>query len=573
VSAPAIGWLLALGLLAQTAEGTNPPATAPASRDDPHVVVIPATSTLTQGESATTVVRIEITGPGPKVAAPPRLLATLGQVDEPQRTGDRTFAAQYHAPAFEFPQVAIIAAEQAEPTARGFATVALRAHARPVFRTQPGARVTARVGGEEFGPVTADASGQAQIPLVVPPGVATAHVRASTRTGHVTERDIDLKPPRFPLLLLLAPAALPAGAVVELGVVGIAADGSPIDDKRLVMRSSYLRPHPLGARDHVARYLVRVPPRIDAGPLHIVVRLRGIDGAGRAGEEPEDLDLLELDLPLRAGPLATLTLAPQQARLTVSGHDLWGHPVPVEGAEVYVNGQPARLDHQGVSPAVVLDVTHPLPAGPVEVEAVLDGVYTRYQLGPRALDAPEAHPTRATVRVSAVPIPRESISITAAVGLLWAIGPGSGVEGRVDLDVPSSYFPRGLRAGVGLGYLGTRANANDDIGQSHVALDQLLTLLRLRYQWQLGARLEVSLAGGAGMAYTDARNEVDRLRLGDRQLGSAAEIAAEAAGPAGPGALALCWRYLRVPVGRLPSGDVIEGGGGLVFDVGYRLRF
>src|SRR5205085_10435183 len=98
--------------------------------------------------------------------------------------------------------------------------------------------------------------------------------RAVDPRGRISERDVDLKPPRFPQLLLLAPVTLPAGGTVELGLIGISADGRPIDDSRLVLRSSYLRPHPLGPTDHVARYLVRVPPRLEAGPLRLTARLR-----------------------------------------------------------------------------------------------------------------------------------------------------------------------------------------------------------------------------------------------------------------------------------------------------------
>ena len=538
-------------------------AAAPASSDlDPALAVVPSETSLTQGQSAETLVRIVLSGPGPAVVAPPRLFVSTGRIEEARREGDRSFVALYHAPEIRFPEVAIVAAEVQRPLVRGFATIALRAPARPTFRTLPGARVTVRVGRDEFGPVTADSAGQAQIPIVVSPGVATAHVRSLGAKGQVTEREVALKPPRFQQLLLLAPSALPAGLVVELGLVGIAADGSPIDDSRLVLRSSYLRPHPLGSRAHVARYLVRVPPRIESGPLQLVARLRGEE---TEGEEPDDLSVLPTSLPLCPGPLARLTLAPRRSRLTVSGGDLWGHPVAIDNVEIYVNGRPAHLDRQGSEPAVVMfDPAHPLVRGPVEVEAVLDGIYTSYHLGFEPAERPSQ---------KAVPA-RESFGVGAAIGPLWASGPGYGLAARIDVEAPSSYLPAPLRVGLGVGYLGTRASAGDDLGRSHVAIDQVLLLARLRWQWRVDAGFEPALAAGVGMAYTQVRNEVYQLRLVDRQAGAAAEVAAEVAGPAGPGSLALGLRYLRAPVGTLPSGDMLEGGGGgLVFDLGYRVRF
>jgi hypothetical protein len=555
------------------------PAAAAADPDaEPHITLVSEPAVLAP-DAREASIRIVISGPGPAVAPPPRLFVTIGSVEDPHRTGDRSFVTRFHAPDVHFPQVAIIAAEAlasnratgaTRSPARGFSTVALHARAQPSFRTEAGARVTVRVGGTEFGPITADADGQARIAIVVAPGSSTAHVRAVDARGRISERDVDLKPPRFPQLLLLAPDVLPAGGTVEIGLVGIAADGTPIDDARLVLRSSYLRPHPLGPTDHVARYLLRVPPQVQAGPLRLTARLRADPAPD--GEERDDLALLEASVPLRPGPLARLTLAPRQSRLTVSGDDPWGQAVPIEGVEIYVDGQPAHLEHQGSDLGIV--VFDPSPAartrrpGPVEVEAVLDGVYARYQL-PRAAMAG----VDATVPAPAAS-PATSLAITAAVGMLWARGVSHGFEARADLDGRPGWLPSPLCLGTALAYLGTRGSAGDDLGQSAISIDHALLLGRVGGRLALARRFEAALSAGAGIAYSQIRNQVYRLRLTDRQIGPAAEMAGEGRAAVGPGAVVLAVRYLRVPLDTLSSRDVIEGGGGgLVFDLGYRLRF
>jgi hypothetical protein len=575
-----------------TARAAADPDPADGPDADAHITLVPDPAVLAPGAHESSI-QIVLSGPGPAVAAAPRLFVNVGHVEEPRRTGDRSFVTRFHAPEVHFPQIAIIAAEAGtavtpvkdaalatKSLARGFSTVALRAAAQPSFRTEAGARVTVRVGGEEFGPVIAGDDGQARIPIVVSPGAPIAHVRAIDQRGRISERDVDLKPPRFPQLLLLAPITLPAGGTVELGLIGIAADGTPIDDRRLVLRSSYLRPHPLGPVDHVARYLVRVPPRIEAGPLRLTARLRADPAPD--GEERDDLDLLEASLPLRPGPLARLTLAPHQSRLTVSGDDPWGQPVPIEGVEIYVNGQPAQLEPQGPERAIVVfDPGLPsspgspraarasrLGPGPVEIEAVLEGVYARYQLPRGAITG-----AGATLALPAGP-PSETIAITAAMGMLWPRGPGFGVEARADLDGRPDWLPRRLHLGAGVVYLGSRGSASDDLGQSAISIDQVLLLGRAGGRMAVGRRIECALSVGAGIAYSQVRNQVYRLRLTDRQAGPAAELGVEAGAALGRGAIVLASRYLRVPLDTLSRGDVIRGtGGGLVFDLGYRLRF
>ncbi len=76
--------------------------------------------------------------------------------------------------------------------------------------TEPRAEVRIEVGGQSFGPVTADARGRAHVPIEVPPGAKTAQVFA-TAQGRQTTRTAPLEVPRTkPLAVALGPDPMPA---------------------------------------------------------------------------------------------------------------------------------------------------------------------------------------------------------------------------------------------------------------------------------------------------------------------------------------------------------------------------
>ena len=576
MAAPAmIGRRLAgAALLLVVGAGAVAAADLETTEPEPSITLTALAADLPPGQGGEVRLRIAIAGPGPAVAPPPRLVASIGHVEPPHRIDERTFEARFLAPAAHFPELAIIAAEQDKPGARAFVTVALPAPARPAFRTAPGGKVSVWVAGRSFGPETADASGQARVSIVVPPGVTTATVRSTDARGLSSEKTIDLRPPPFPHLLLLAPAALPAGGVVEVGLIGIDLDGQPVDESRLVLRSSHLRPHPLGAKDRVARYLVRVPPQMAAGPLRLTARLLPDPNqvAASNGEEPDDLDALATSLPIQAGPLAHLSVVPQRARLVVRGDDLYGHPVPVDNVEIFVDGRPARLEPTEEGDAVVLNQGHEAgrASHPVEVEVMLDGIYARYRVPAQAIAAAPEHPAPSAERAYG-----GRAAVGAALGMLWRRGPGYGLAARLDGEVTPAPAPLAhLHLGVALGYVGVRSEVEDGFDRSSVTLDQLLLLGRLRWGAPLGRRVEISGLAGAGPAVSRVHSNVAGFPIAGNHSALALEAGGEAAGPAGPGTLLVGLRYLAIPLGTLPSGDVIEGsGGGLVFDLGYRVRF
>jgi hypothetical protein len=557
--------LRAGGARAQDDAPSSEPHDSEAPPTNPTITLSPE-QTVFAAPGGETLVRIEVTGAA--VASLPRVSSTAGHIDDLKRVGAHSFEARFYAGEVRFPQAAIIGAETEEPRARGFTTVALCAPAHPAFRTKPGGKVSVLVGGRQFGPITAGPEGELRVPIVVPPGISTARARVADPSGLVSERQIDLHPPAFPRLLLLAPPGLPAGGSVEVGLVGIEADGQPVDESRLVLRSSYLRPHPLGARDHVARYLVRVPPQLDAGPLRLTAFLRPATGRGLAegSEDRDDVDTLAVYLPVNPGPLARLALTPRRSRLVLEGADLWGHPVSVDGVEIFVDGRPARLERTSDGDAVVTRSSAAgLHAGPVEVEAMLRGIYARYRLQPGDSQGEVAAPAPRT---------RHHGTLLAALGALLPRGPGYGIAAHLDAESTRAPLPPAWRPGVGVGYLGMRTEAGDGVDQSSFTLDELFLLARMRWRRQLRAGIEVGAAAGLGVAFAHLRTHVGSVPLAGNDVGPAFELAAEVAWPVGPGALALGARYLRVPLGAMPGGDTVDGfGGGLVFDLGYRVGF
>lgn len=198
--------MLALAALLAIATGVGP-----APSREPSVTWQPRRVTL--GEVAT--VKLKIHSPG---ALPPVVACTVGTVSAPKEAGMDEWSAILTLPAGGTPRLAIVSVAREDPEGPvfAFAAIPLRGRATVPAQTEPGAKVLVTVGGEEFGPVTADDQGAAQAQVSVPPGVRIAKVRATGPGGTTTEREVDLA---VPAVSRLAIAALPAGpgrAAVEV---------------------------------------------------------------------------------------------------------------------------------------------------------------------------------------------------------------------------------------------------------------------------------------------------------------------------------------------------------------------
>ncbi len=115
-------------------------------------------------------IRISPAGPGSSGSPPPRLSASVGRIEAPQAEGDG-WVAGWRAPEAGIPRIAILGALASDGGACGFLAVPLEGIGDALVRTRPGATVEVRIGERTFGPVQADATGQALVAVEVAPGV------------------------------------------------------------------------------------------------------------------------------------------------------------------------------------------------------------------------------------------------------------------------------------------------------------------------------------------------------------------------------------------------------------------
>lgn len=490
---------------------------------------------------------------------PPRLFASVGRVESLHGEG-RSFTARYSLPESRFPQVVLLAAELPGSACRTLSTLPLRAPATPAFRTDPGASVTVRVGDRDFGPAIADERGQVRVAVVVPPGIRSATARSTNSAGRVTEQPLDLAPPPFTRLLILAPPSLQAGAIQEVAVAGIDDRGELLPPERLALGSSHARPHPLGGAPGLGRFLIRAPASLDERQLRLTAGVRG---------EPDTE--LEATLPLRPGPVTTLAIRPLRSRLPAAAHqitdvfvigrDAHGNAAPADAVAVYVNGRRADTRSLGDGRVAAQVSAHEARAGHVEVEAVLSPAYSRE----RVPVLPE--------RRSGFVADDDAASLTPRLGVTVGRGGRPGVSLGVEVSAPVPVGPRPLRAGLGLEYLGSRFDASRQGGAARVALDQSILLASLGWRLLPRSWLELLPTAGVGASLLRTRTEDLGYALSGWNLVPALQLGLAVATPTRGGVVALGGRYLVVHPGTMSSGDTFSGNAaGLVLELGYRVR-
>ncbi len=109
------------------------------------------------------------------------LFVSRGEVGPLTQVAPGVFRATYVPPRQKLPLVVILAAQARGPQGvlEGWTALPLWAQGEAEVRTRAGAPVTLRVGTQMFGPVSADASGLARIPVAVPPDVHDAFFGSS----------------------------------------------------------------------------------------------------------------------------------------------------------------------------------------------------------------------------------------------------------------------------------------------------------------------------------------------------------------------------------------------------------
>jgi hypothetical protein len=181
---------------------------------------------LLLGRGATALVKLKVRdAAGRPARAPLRIGASVGKLSSLEELGPGEYQATYSAPDDKFPQVAILAAISVADGA--FAAVPLKLAARVTVpgEGEPGGSMSITVDGKTFGPQPIDEQGRFAIPIVVPPG-GRAVGTSTDKLGNSERREIDLKLPPFPRLVLAAiPSQLPADGRSRAEVVAFAVDG------------------------------------------------------------------------------------------------------------------------------------------------------------------------------------------------------------------------------------------------------------------------------------------------------------------------------------------------------------
>ena len=154
---------------------------------------------------------------------------SVGRVAEQWRDG-AFIRAKYEPPALPAPTVALVLAQVDDGEERSLSWLALPLSGSDTaeLETRPGAQVEADIAGVHLGPVTADKKGVARLPLVVPPGQATATLKITDRLGNSSLKKLDLDPPPFSRLRLAArSASATVASPLEIEVFVVKPDGTP----------------------------------------------------------------------------------------------------------------------------------------------------------------------------------------------------------------------------------------------------------------------------------------------------------------------------------------------------------
>jgi hypothetical protein len=562
-------WIALLPCAASSA-ATDPTPDALPRKNQPLVTLTLADPSPVIGVTGETELRIEVSDAPSDPMPIPRVLCSVGQIEDLGRDGPASFTARYILPAGRFPQPAIIVAEFATLAwaLRGMAAVRLRAATTPSLRTDPGAQVTLRVGDRDFGPQTAPADGVVRIPVVVPPGVEFANARSVNQYGKATEQMLDLRVPYSQRVLFVAPELLIAGRFAEVAVYAVDASGRPANGANLIMRAASAKVYPLGSRTQgEARFLVRAPTILREKTLRLDAQLKG-----------QSATRIATRIPLAPAPATGLALEPEAAnlgraagsslRVFLGAEDAFGNPVDPGRANVLVDGQTAPVRAEVGGEPMVVVTTPPATDGRQEVvvEGVLDMAHAvrRIPIGPRQQPISRERP-------DTTPPPR--YTLTPRLGMVWNLGDATGATLFVDaFAFRSARYPN-FGMGLSLGLVQSWFTAENAGGITQVSLTTLPILFRLHYRATMG-QIFLGMGAGAGFATSWARAQSYGTTIVGKGYGAAGDASVEAGIRLHAGDLVASLRYLAVYLDNFSSSDRINGNAaGAMVDVGYRMGF
>ena len=223
-------------------------------------------------------------------ATEPRLSASAGSIVNLRREGPEAWTADYVPPPEMFPQLAFLAAVVSGELA--WTVLPLWGRGVALVHTRPRASISVEIGERSFGPAQADARGEAQVSVVVPPGVHEVR--------HRTQR-IPLPVPEIPRLhLVLLQERVRADRVEKVGVRILATDdaGKPLPQARLVLRPGRGRVTPPEQRASGESWATWILPPGAAGSARLSAAL---------AEAPKLA--AEAALAIETGPVAAVELS------------------------------------------------------------------------------------------------------------------------------------------------------------------------------------------------------------------------------------------------------------------------
>ncbi len=499
-------------------------------------------------------------------AQKPQLSASVGRIENLRPSGPSSWLADYLPPEETIPRVALIAA--LDGAELSWIALPLWGQGDAIVQTRRHARISVDIGSRSFGPVEADANGEAVVPVVVPPGVREARQKG---------RAIDLHVPATQLVhavLLQASARADQASAIEVRVLAVSAEGQPRSGAQLLFRAtrgtvgevherapgelSAVWTLPPGAATiaHLEVALKEAPRlfatlalALEAGPAAslelsadraqlvagepapLVLRVVGRDAAGNLSPEP-----LEIESAARVGDHFELR-APEQ--LVGRALEVVAHPrgraqphasllvklLPAAAAAVVLDPPAAwvetgsrlqlrarRIDRFGNAvPAQAAPVVFTAEGSLVAVRAQADGAWLATYLPPKRWTRPETEvevrwgPSAARSRISI--LPRDTLfALSPKLGLLSNFARLTSPLAAIEASLRSDRFgpELGLAAEVSWAF----ATRNDAAGGGVVHLKDdffaLSTQLSLRRRVGIRALLFV----GAGPSLTLAQNHL-----------------------------------------------------------------
>lgn len=189
------------------------------------LTVVGAPDSLVVGSSTPSQITVTMPGYPGKIDLGAR--TSSGTIGVPARSGDASWTTQLTAPSQNYPHLGLVTVSAPGGVAVGGGAVAFRGAVAFPVTGPPGASLSLRVGPTTFGPVVADASGNARIAIEVPPGTREA-IQIVEQGANRTEGSINLAPPATRRMAWMpSPGPIPVGQNTALHLLVLEPDGTP----------------------------------------------------------------------------------------------------------------------------------------------------------------------------------------------------------------------------------------------------------------------------------------------------------------------------------------------------------